>query len=108
MKIRTTYSQGVLTVFMHGELDHHCAAAVVQSISESMDTSLPRETIIDMSALSFMDSSGIAVLIKAKRRAELCGSKIAVINPGKQPLKVLDASGIDRIIPIFERGGVTT
>mgnify|MGYP001854359526 CR=1 FL=1 len=90
MLISTDYSSGRLTIRLSGELDHHVL----------IDEYLPRDTAIDMSGLSFMDSSGIALILRTERRMREMGGRAAVLNPGKQPLRVIDASGIDRLIQV--------
>ena len=47
-----------------------------------------------------MDSSGIAVILRLHKRMKLTGGRLAVIDPAPQPLRVLDASGIERLVPI--------
>ena len=56
-----------------------------------------------------MDSSGIAVLVKAGRQMKLAGGRLWLENPAKQVLRVIDASGIERLIPIDREkvGGLT-
>lgn len=108
MKINTAYQAGRLTVSLVGELDHHEARKAMASIDEAMDASMPREIILDMSELSFMDSSGIAVILKMNRKLGLTNGRMLINCPQAQPMKVLEASGIGRIIPIKTKWEVTT
>ena len=107
MKITTTYSGGRLTVYLCGELDHHGARNAVRGISDAIDSCLPRDLVLDLSGLTFMDSSGIAVIVKTNRKLCSCGGRMLIENPAPQPLKVLDAAGVDRLVPIFAKGEVT-
>lgn len=100
MDIRTTYLSGRLTLYLTGELDHHEARCAIRTIDELMDEYLPRDCVLDLNGLSFMDSSGIAVIIKLNQRMKSLGGRMWVENPAKQPLRVLDASGIDRLVPV--------
>lgn len=100
MDIRTTYLSGRLTLYLTGELDHHEARCVIRTIDELMDEYLPRDCVLDLNGLSFMDSSGIAVIIKLNQRMKSLGGRMWVENPAKQPLRVIDASGIDRLVPV--------
>ncbi len=100
MILRASYDDGILTVRFDGELDHHEAKRVVAYIEEKIDAHLPSETILDLKALSFMDSSGIAVVLKTFRRMKEVGGKLRVENVAKQPRRVLDASGVERIVKI--------
>ncbi len=100
MDIRTTYLSGRLTLYLTGELDHHEARCAIRTIDELMDEYLPRDCVLDLNGLNFMDSSGIAVIIKLNQRMKSLGGRMWVENPAKQPLRVIDASGIDRLVPV--------
>ena len=103
MKIYSAYSDGRLRLNLEGELDHHEAKSSLRTIDRIIDDLLPRDCIIDLSNLSFMDSSGIAVIMRVhKRMNDMCG-KAWVENPNGQPLGVLDASGIDRVIRVYSK-----
>ena len=100
MNISTAFAAGRLTIYLAGELDHHEARGAIRSIDELLDEYLPRACVLDMSGLSFMDSSGIALIIRMSRRMKNLGGRAWIENPAKQPLRVIDASGIDRLVPV--------
>ena len=108
MKISTRYADGKLCIALQGELDHHSARQAMSGIAEAIDATLPRQVLLDMSKLSFMDSSGIAVIVRSYKKMRDAGGRMYIENPQPQPLKVLDASGIDRMIPIAAKREVTT
>ena len=100
MNISTAFAAGRLTIYLAGELDHHEARGAIRSIDELLDEYLPRDCVLDMSGLSFMDSSGIALIIRMSRRMKNLGGRAWIENHAKQPLRVIDASGIDRLVPV--------
>lgn len=100
MNISTAFAAGRLTIYLAGELDHHEARGAIRSIDELLDEYLPRDCVLDMSGLSFMDSSGIALIIRMSSRMKNLGGRAWIENPAKQPLRVIDASGIDRLVPV--------
>ena len=100
MNISTAFAAGRLTIYLAGELDHHEARGAIRSIDELLDEYLPRDCVLDMSGLCFMDSSGIALIIRMSRRMKNLGGRAWIENPAKQPLRVIDASGIDRLVPV--------
>lgn len=100
MKIRNDCKSGKLTLRLMGEMDHHCAGRAMDTISNLIDEHMPHDCIIDLGELTFMDSSGIAVILRAQKQMNETGGKAWVENPRGQPLRVLDASGVDRIIGI--------
>jgi stage II sporulation protein AA (anti-sigma F factor antagonist) len=83
-----------------GELDHHGARQTMVEIIDRIDLNLPRSLVLDMSGLTFMDSSGIAVVLKSYKSMKELGGTMLVVNVPRQAMKVLDASGIQRIISI--------
>ena len=87
-------------MFLVGELDHHEARSAIRSIEELLDEYMPRDCVLDLSQLSFMDSSGIALIVKTGRLMKEQGGRVWIENPAKQPRRVIDASGIDRLIPV--------
>lgn len=100
MKYAASFSAGRLTVYLSGELDHHEAGGVIRTIDELIEDNMPRECAIDLSDLRFMDSSGIAVIISAGRKMRTLGGRVIVENPQDQARKVLETSGIERLIAV--------
>lgn len=109
MRISIDYAAGRLTIYLSGELDQHEARHVSAQIEELLDEYLPRECALELSGLSFMDSSGIAVIVKASRHMKLLGGRLWAERPSMQARRVLDAAGLDRLVPVeTERvGGLT-
>lgn len=101
MKIFSSCSNGRLTLFFSGELDHHGAHSGLETVVNLIDEYMPKDCVLDLSKLSFMDSSGIAVILRAQKHMNELGGKAWVENPAGQPLRVLDASGVDRVINII-------
>ncbi len=103
MTINSAFSAGRLTLYLAGELDHHEARGALGDIDELIDEYLPRDCALDMSGLSFMDSSGVALIIRVSRRMKELGGRAWIENPARQPQRVIDASGIDRLVPVAVR-----
>ncbi len=92
---------GMLT--LAGELDHHAAAAAIRRSERLLDERQPGALVLDLAGLSFMDSSGIALLLKLKKRMQYVGGTLEVQNTLPQAYRVLVGAGIDRMIPISRR-----
>lgn len=91
-----------LTVALTGEIDHHCAKGYIEAITSKIEIYNPTICVLDFRDVSFMDSSGIAVAINAMRCIQKIGGKLVLGGLNAQPLKVLRASGIDKLIEIKE------
>ena len=100
MKVYSAYREGRLTIYLQGELDQHEARGAISTIERLLDEYLPRDCALDLSGLTFMDSSGIALILKLHRRLTGSGGRAWIENVSAQPLRVLDASGIDRVVNI--------
>lgn len=105
MKVLTSYKNGLLVLYFEGELDHHESKDMAQRIERILEEYLPQDCVMDLSGLRFMDSSGIAVLLRVYKRMREMGGSAWVENPDRQPLRVIDASGIDRIMKITVEEG---
>ena len=90
-----------MTVRLSGELDHHGAKGLMDRLDALMEQNLPVKTILDLEGLTFMDSSGIAVILRAKRRMEALGGNLIVVNIPKQAARVIDTAGLSRYVKLI-------
>lgn len=99
----TSYLEnGSLTVALTGEIDHQCAKDYIQAIAGKIEVYTPLECILDFQQVTFMDSSGIAVIINALRSMTKMNGKLLVSGLSTQPLRVFRTAGIDKLVPIKE------
>ena len=90
-----------LTITLSGELDHHAASELMESIDRLLEQVLPARTLLDLGELSFMDSSGIAVVLRAKRRMEALSGTLMVVNIPRQAARVLETAGLSRYVDLI-------
>ncbi len=83
-----------------GELDHHGARDALRELELAVDAALPKKLVMDLSAVTFMDSSGIALILRAQQRMQLLDGSLLVCNVPAQAKRVLDAAGISRLVTI--------
>ena len=67
MQFTSFLENGRLTVALTGEIDHHCAKHYIQSIACKIEAYTPEVCVLDFQDVTFVDSSGIAVVINALR-----------------------------------------
>ena len=84
MVIRMSTEQGTLTVWLTGELDHHAARDVREQIDSAVERSSAKRLRLDFSGVTFMDSSGIAVVVQTARALARCGGTLYVVNTPPQ------------------------
>ena len=104
LKISFSYEENRLVAYLSGELDHHSAGGIMTKLINEIDAELPRDCVIDMKGVTFMDSSGIAVVLKSYKKMTALGGRLWVENVQSQPMHVFDAAGIDRITAISALG----
>ena len=87
-----------LELFLQGELDHHGAKGLLQRLDREIETALPLRLTLDFSAVTFMDSSGIGLVIGRYKTMKECGGELCVRNMCRQTDAVFKVSGIYKII----------
>jgi len=91
-----------LTVALTGEIDHHSARHYIQAIRGKIEAYTPEICVLDFSEVTFIDSSGIAVVINALRAMTQIEGSLRLVGIASQPMKVFRASGIDQLVEIKE------
>ena len=68
MPITVSSRDSALTIALSGEIDHHAARELMAQLDQTVAERLPAHLVLDLSGVTFMDSSGIAVLLRARRQ----------------------------------------
>lgn len=89
-----------LLLELSGEMDHHSARSAVRDMELAVDAALPKKLVLDMTGVTFMDSSGIAFILRAQQRMRLLEGSLLVCHVPEQARRVLDAAGIGRLVTI--------
>lgn len=102
MQFTSFLQEGNLTVALTGEIDHHCAKQYIQTIAAKIEAYTPEKCVLDFSEVTFVDSSGIAVVINALRAMNQIEGRLMLTGIASQPMRVFRASGIDKLVEIKE------
>jgi anti-sigma B factor antagonist len=98
----TTGSDGALEVTLRGEIDYTNAAAVVEAVRAAVLRERPSAILVDMAEVVFLDSSGIAVLVKAMKAAREAAADFRVRAPRPKVLDQLRMTGLTELFPVEE------
>ena len=98
MELICTGEDRELCVSLAGEVDHHRARGLMEAVDREIGVRLPRRLTLDLGGVTFMDSSGIAVLLRAYKRMAELGGTVTVRNVPEQAGKVLRAAGLERLL----------
>ena len=92
-----------LLVEITEDIDHHVAEKIRRKIDEQITRHMPRKTVFDFSRVTFMDSAGIGMIIGRYKMMKLIGGSLEIVNVGTQTKRILEMSGIGKIIPMREK-----
>ena len=92
-----------LCVSITEDIDHHTTEQIRRKMDYEITRFMPRKVMFDFSKVSFMDSAGIGLLIGRYKLIKLLGGNVEIINTNKSIEKVLEMSGIVKIIPIQKK-----
>ena len=93
MQFTSFLENGKLTIALSGEIDHHCAKQYIQSIAAKIEAYTPDICVLDFQEVTFVDSSGIAVVINALRNMSQIEGRLMLSGINDQPMRVFRASG---------------
>ena len=85
-----------------GELDMHCSPALQERL-ETLATGDAPKVALDLSAVPFMDSSSLGMLVANLKRLRERGGELALVGVTGSPQKVLSITGVDRVIPVYNQ-----
>ncbi len=96
LSVLTTTTDGIRVVTVAGEIDHHTGEALRQALDAST-TSRPR-IVVDLSRVTFIDSTGINILIAAHHTLTDADGWIRLAAPTQTVMRTLQIIGVDTLI----------
>ena len=101
MKICADYNDRVLYIRLCGEVDEHNASAARRDADKLADNFASRSdrAVIDLTGVSFMDSTGIGFLIGRYKKFSRYGIPVYLSNPSTATDRILQMSGIYSLMP---------
>lgn len=92
--------EGLLCVYLYGEIDHHSAVALREDLDRLLWQERPRRFVINLSRIEFMDSAGLGLLMGRYRLVRELGGVMALTAPNPRVMKILRLSGMERFFEI--------
>ena len=102
MNITFQESYNELEVKLQGEIDHHCARGISDSIDFKIRRHRPSLLIMDFGGVSFMDSSGLAVVMGRRKLMNSMDGSVELRHLNGEPKKVFDMAQIGRYVTVKE------
>jgi len=103
MNISIDSSNAWTVIAASGDIDLHCSADFCREMISRLDAGEP--ILVDMSQVSYIDSSGIASLAQGLKRAREKDLKLALVQPGEAVMRILRLTKLDSVFPIFDSVG---
>ena len=102
MELNLIGNRQALLVEIGGELDHHVAAKVREAVDGRIKSSNARNIIFDFRNVTFMDSSGIGVIMGRYKLIKTLGGKVIIFGAGAQIKRIIVMSGVDQIVRLAD------
>ncbi|WP_280893552.1 MULTISPECIES: STAS domain-containing protein [unclassified Streptomyces] len=93
-----TDADGITVLGLDGEIDHQSVGGLTRALAPA-DASVQQRVVIDLSRVTFMDSSGVNALIAAFQAAGAAGGWLRLVVVRGAVLRTLQLVGLDTVIP---------
>ena len=97
MPVRIENQDGIITAFIAGDIDHHSAKEIRETIDFSLESSLPETLILDFKDVTFMDSSGIGLVMGRYKLMQSMNGELRIQNVSSHMKKVMRLAGLDKL-----------
>ncbi len=97
MPVELNLAENTLTALISGEIDHHSAAGIREKIDEDILRLKPDRLMLDFSGVSFMDSSGIGLIMGRYRLMSESGGKVSVSGASPVNARMIKLAGLGRL-----------
>ena len=97
MVMRMDVTPQEITVWLSGELDHHAARSMREQVDGAIERSTAKSLKLDFAGVTFMDSSGIGLIMGRYRLMAARGGRLAVVGASERLLRVMKLAGLEKL-----------
>ena len=101
MEIEYSRENSILIITLFEDIDQHTTDKIRRKMDDEIERYIARKVIFDFSNISFMDSSGIGMVIGRYKLVKMLGGNLELKNVNKSTKKIFDMSGVTRLINII-------
>lgn len=98
--VKVKLNNETLIAYLAGEIDHHTSSKIRDILDINIQNHHPKLLILDFTSISFMDSSGIGLVMGRFKLMKYLEGSLKIINPSPQIKRVMNLAGFDRILTI--------
>ncbi len=100
MAVEIRINGEVVTAYITGEIDHHTAASVRETIDSAIELNMPTLLVLDFGGVNFMDSSGIGLVMGRYRNMAKIRGSVHLSSASPSLTKVFKLAGIEKLATI--------
>ena len=89
---------GKMTAFICGEIDHHSSKKIREEIDRALCRNSPDKLTLDLSGVTFMDSSGLGLILGRYKKTESAGISFSVTGASERASQMFSMVGLERLI----------
>ena len=104
MLVEINVTGEVVTAYLYGELDHHTAKEMRESIDLAVELNMPTLLVLDFKNITFMDSSGIGLVMGRYRNLLKNGAELHIVNAPPNIYKVMRLAGLEKLAKLEKVG----
>lgn len=104
MQVHIETEADTAVCYLEGELDHHNAPSVREKIDTFAVGSMPRRMLLDFGGVTFMDSSGIGLVMGRYKLLSASDCTLTVCNLSPHAYKVMRLAGLENLVTLQKRG----
>ena len=102
MELKFKRKNKTLIILIAGEIDHHTSQELRRQTESALEQMGGKNIIFGFQEVTFMDSSGIGVIMGRYRMVYLLGGEVWAVNVNERMKKILTMSGVTKIVQIYE------
>ncbi|MBE6818229.1 MAG: STAS domain-containing protein [Ruminococcaceae bacterium] len=106
MPVRIEADKNLTTAYLSGEIDHHSCVFIRDEIDATINRLAPLELCLDFMHVSFMDSSGIGLVMGRYKLMHSLGGRVRVRGVSPSTMKVMKLAGLDLLAKIDCKGDI--
>lgn len=97
MSVQLHIGENHIIAYLSGEIDHHLAKNIREKIDSAVERIIPEHLALDFGSVTFMDSSGIGLVMGRYKLMQALGGTVSVENVPASLKKVMDIAGVSKL-----------
>ncbi|MEC3884732.1 anti-sigma F factor antagonist [Halobacillus litoralis] len=102
LQVNFAVRENVLLVRLNGELDHHEATTLREAWQKELANNAVEHVIVNLQKLSFMDSSGLGVMLGRYKEVQAKGNEMVLCSISPEVRRLFDMSGMFKIMKLVD------